>query len=91
MSLMESTMLYLIICVHMVSLNLLMSRLENNLSYNCEDSQGYILDVILSSDPLSINVDRMLAPIGSSDHSQFEFSIFFPFSDNSSTELPPAC
>ena len=31
----------------------------------------------------------MLAPIGSSDHSQIEFSIFFPFSDNSSTELLP--
>ena len=29
----------------------------------------------------------MLAPIGSSDHSQIEFSIFFPFSDNPSTKL----
>ena len=65
------------------------TRLNNNLSYNHEDSQGNILDVILSTDPLSINVDRLLAPIGSSDHSQIEFSIFFPFYDNSSTELPP--
>ena len=55
------------------------TRLKNSIGNNSDESTtGNILDIICSTDFLSINVDRMLAPISTSDHSQIEFSIFFP-------------
>ena len=46
-----------------------------------------ILDIILCNDPLTININSVTEPIGTSDHSIVNFSVFVPPSDNSHVTL----
>ena len=46
-----------------------------------------ILDIILCNDPLTININSVTEPIGTSDHSIVNFSVFVPPSDNSHATL----
>ena len=52
---------------------------------------SHTLDLILSTDDMSINVDNISAPLGTSDHSIIEFTILTSsMNSNTTTEKPPA-
>ena len=54
------------------------TRFKHELATETDVLEGNILDIILSTDHLSINIDQMLPPISTSDHCQIDFSIFSP-------------